>query len=1260
MTRAAPPLALRFPLHGSRLIEASAGTGKTYTIAALYVRLVLGHGPDDTAFSRALLPAEILVVTFTDAATQELRDRIRRRLVESARAFRGELADLPDDFLNGLLADYPVERHAVLARQLDLAAQSMDDAAIATIHGWCQRMLREHAFDSGSLFTEVLEPDLGELLTEAVRDYWRAEAYPLSSDTLALIETAWSSPDAMLPTLRQLFGESDAVPETSLQNVLQHSLAQWQAVKAPWLARADHLEAVLSAALDAGLFLGNKLSHKYLASRLQTLRQWAASPTATAFDKPDNLSKLSLPYLHEALKAKAVMPDSLSQDPVLAALAELPAQVAALSKPVDAAWHHAAQCVAQRFSHAKQARALLGFDDLLTRLDAALQGERGDTLRALIRQQFPVALIDEFQDTDPLQYRLFDALYELAANHRERGIFLIGDPKQAIYSFRGADINAYLKARQDTAGRLSALDTNFRSSQTLVDSVNTLFEQAEDREGAPGFAGAFGYKQAADNPMPFVPVRANRLSRQWAVLDEIAPALTLWTLPGDDLLSKSAYIEAMATRCASEMVRLLSLGQQGRAGFRAANGGLSAVTSADMAVLVRDFSEASAIRTALAARGVRSVYLSDRDSLYDSPEAPDVLRLLMACAAPENEALIRTALASASLAQSLTMLDALQRDDRAREAACLRFADYQRCWRERGVLPLLRRVLFDYDLPARWQAAVDGERRLTNWLHLADLLQQASRELDGEQALIRWLREHIASESRSEGEDTLRLESDEGLVRVITIHKSKGLEYPLVFLPFIATFKDAGSTKKTVMFWHDGKRRRAELNPDDAMRAEADAQRLREDMRLLYVALTRAQHACWLGLAHLAAGKVSALQESAIGVLLWGATPLADPARWAEQLATNLASSAPLSRPGGIQILPTPDATDTVFSAPAPEMQTLVVRPLARRPEQPWWIASYSAIRYESSNAPAGVVPPHPVPALPATQPRHDDAAPQSAREQQQLDDESFSTELIADMPAANLFDGDLLESDLLEKNSAIQQFPRGARWGDFLHGLFEVAAEQGFAAVVRDPSALHAVIEQRCASAGIAEQTLVVQDWILRCLTHPLPLPDGSQAALADAEDWKAELEFLLPAHGVEITALDALAQAETLPGLAKAAAQPGLLNGLFKGFIDLVFVHEGRYFVLDYKSNALGSTAGDYSVDAIAEAMAGHRYDLQYLCYVLALHRQLRVRLPDYDYDRDIGGVVYFFLRGLDGPARGVFSSKPSRQVIEAMDQLFQGGRP
>lgn len=204
---AARPLALDFPLYGSRLIEASAGTGKTYTISALYLRLVLGHGGAQ-AFARPLLPPEILVVTFTDAATRELRERIRNRLVEAAQAFRDEQAG--DPLLRLLRADYPREAWADCAQRLDSAAQWMDEAAISTIHSWCQRMLREHAFDSGSLFTQQLQTDHSELLAEVVRDYWRLHCYPLHGQTLQWVMQAWGSPDGLRAALQALLDEAGA------------------------------------------------------------------------------------------------------------------------------------------------------------------------------------------------------------------------------------------------------------------------------------------------------------------------------------------------------------------------------------------------------------------------------------------------------------------------------------------------------------------------------------------------------------------------------------------------------------------------------------------------------------------------------------------------------------------------------------------------------------------------------------------------------------------------------------------------------------------------------------------------------------------------------------------------------------------------------------------------------------------------------------------------------------------------------------------
>ncbi|MFN3580846.1 MAG: UvrD-helicase domain-containing protein, partial [Pseudomonas sp.] len=273
-TSAQIPLALRCVLRGSRLIEASAGTGKTFTISALYLRLVLGHG-GDAGFGRELLPPDILVVTFTEAATQELRDRIRARLVQAAQAFRDELDEL-DPILQGLRGDYPEVDWASCARKLDIAAQWMDQAAVSTIHSWCQRMLREHAFDSGSLFTQTLETDQRELLAEVARDYWRLHCYRLHGRALAWVDEYWQQPDALLARARVLLDQKLPVSTIELQNLIEESLAsaaaELDALKAPWFDWANELEGILEKARDAKAFNGTSLNRKNLANWLDKLR----------------------------------------------------------------------------------------------------------------------------------------------------------------------------------------------------------------------------------------------------------------------------------------------------------------------------------------------------------------------------------------------------------------------------------------------------------------------------------------------------------------------------------------------------------------------------------------------------------------------------------------------------------------------------------------------------------------------------------------------------------------------------------------------------------------------------------------------------------------------------------------------------------------------------------------------------------------------------------------------------------------------------
>ncbi|MGH2293983.1 MULTISPECIES: exodeoxyribonuclease V subunit beta [Pseudomonas] len=1205
------PLALSFPLHGSQLIEASAGTGKTFTISALYLRLILGHGGEQ-AFGRELLPPQILVVTFTDAATKELRERIRARLAEAARFFRGEL-EAADPLLHQLRSDYPQEAWPRCASRLEIAVQWMDEAAVSTIHGWCQRMLREHAFDSGSLFTQTLETDHTDLLGQVMRDYWRRFCYGMQGEALAWVRGHWGSPDALLPRIRPLFGrvraqQHEQEPEALIEDALAQRTEQLAQLKAPWAQWADELRQICRDAVAAKLADGRKMQARYFEPWFDKLSAWAADEHIVELDLGTGFTRLTPAGMAEAWKS-GEPPDH----PGLRAMQTLQQQLQALASPDARLLEHAASWVSARFEVEKRRRAEMGFDDMLLRLQHALASEAGERLAGLIREQFPVALIDEFQDTDPVQYGIFERIYQITENRTETGLFMIGDPKQAIYAFRGADIYTYLAARRATSGRLHSLDTNYRSSQAMVAAVNQVFLQAETRSQG---RGAFLFREADDNPLPFIEVRAKGRGEQLLVDGEVCAALQCWQLQSEEPVSGTLYRQQLAASCASHIVALLNGGQQGTAGFRNGEGELRPCLPSDIAILVRDGHEAQMIRGELAARDVRSVYLSDKDSVFAAQEAHDLLAWLKACAEPDSERLLKAALASLTLDLSLAALDKLNQDERVWEDWVMRFRRYRETWQRQGVLPMLRHLLHDFQLPRTLIARSDGERVLTNLLHLAELLQQAAGELDGEQALIRHLAEHLSSSGQAGEEQILRLESDEQLVKVVTIHKSKGLEYPLVYLPFICTSKPVDGTRLPLA-WHDSQgNAHLTLTPDQEQIARADDERLAEDLRLLYVALTRAQHACWLGVADLKRGnqKHSQLHRSALGYLLGGGLALPS----SEQLAgwlQALASACPY-----IACPPLPLADDQGYRMPHAERELLPARKPRRAAAENWWIASYSALRVGEQTLGAD-----------------------SSQAQQLLDDEVVDAQVLRELPAEG---GD------------IHRFPRGPNPGTFLHGLLEWAGREGFAEVSGNLELIERTVGQRCNRRDWTGWIATLTPWLHQLLNEPMPvLGQEVSLTLAQLRHYQIEMEFWFASHQVDAEQLDRLVARHTHPGHARPAAQPTLLNGMFKGFIDLAFELDGRYYVADYKSNWLGPDVQAYDSLAMEKAILEHRYDLQYVLYLLALHRQLRARLPDYDYDRHVGGALFIFLRGASSSGHGVYFAKPPRVLIEALDALFRG---
>ncbi len=1236
MTAAHTLDALTFPLTGTRLIEASAGTGKTYTIAALYIRLILGHGlnqaaPEAQQENDPLLPPDILVVTFTEAATRELRERIRTRLTQAAGYFRQKTSDA-DDFLQRLRNDFAVEAWPGCAYRLELAANWMDEAAIYTIHGWCNRMLQQHAFDSGSLFRQEVDNDDQSLLQQVVRDYWRQFFYPLSETACLAVYKLAGSPDQLAQSLKALLFETEAAGLECTDENIFAAFKTWetwelqrreleQQARESWCTDRQAIESLLKESSEQAWLNGNLYRKAGFEEKLQDMAAWAVNGETQAIEALAKYGQqklqAGLTKAHQDKSHRFAQATFLAIDH-LAAHCEREIDISALIT------RHAIHWIRGRYNDEKQRMARMTFDDMLSRLDQALQGPNAARLADSIRRQYPMALIDEFQDTDPVQYRIFARIYPVGIDSRP-GCFMIGDPKQAIYSFRGGDIFTYLKAHQATLGRHYTLGTNFRSTQALVTAVNRVFSHAEAQQAE----GAFGFKSGGRNPLPFLPADARGRDEIWVMDRQPSPALNLWYIAPETALGMPDYRRQMAEATASEIVRLLHAGNRGQTGFKAESGRIRPLQPADIAILVRSGTEAKTMRNALANRQLRSVYLSERESIYASPEASDLLIWLKALAAPRDEGKVRAALGTATVGWSYQALMRLTWDEPAWEQHLERFLLYRQHWQRDGILPALRCLMNDYALPTRLKEADDGERRLTNLLHLAELLQQAGSHLEGEQALIRHLAEAIADGQihQSAQENVIRLESDANLIKIITIHKSKGLEYPLVFLPFICSFREVNSRNNRYYRYHDaGLNLNIDLGKADEYKALNDKERLQEDLRLLYVAITRARYACWLGIAPVKNqnSKYSQLEKSAMGYLLGWRTgsPGSDLPEQLKQLKGDCAD---------IVIAVCPEADPESYH---PQQQPLALDDVpvpATRIADHWWIASYSALQAENT----------------ATASEAETATPDNEAENYREDKQGDEADPSLSIPAA--------------AGSGIHALPRGAGPGVLIHELLEQSAQLGFNHVHAQPEAAGQLIEKIFKQPlwdqhrDILEQAL--KNWL------QLPLLENSPLSLSilDRDAYQAEMEFLLGVDHADVETLDGLVRQTLFAGQPRPRLLPGQLNGLLKGFIDLVFVHNDQYYVVDYKFNSLGGNDSAYGMAALESAMLDKRYDLQAVLYLLALHRLLKVRLGDhYVYDTHIGGGIYLFLRGWQNRGLGRIHLKPPQALIEALDALFTEDKP
>ena len=1184
---------------GTRLIEASAGTGKTWALAALYLRLLL---------ERSLDVQQILVVTFTNAATAELRERIRGRLVETLGCLRGGTGGHgADPFVPGLVAmlrGRGLDGDALAAR-LEVALQAFDEAAIFTIHGFCQRAIADTPFAARlPLALEALADD-AELVAEAASDFWRREVAGAAAPALAAyLAERGDTPEGFAkllarrrarPLARLLWPRALAAPASIDTAALQQA---HEAARTLWQAGRD---AIVQCLRDGGLNRG-------------TFNEKAITTAAAGWD-----AVLAGANAWVELPPKVDLFGTAKHTPNKGRAAPRHAFFDAAQRLLDLRAAAAGSLALQRLAllrrllddgsaalrEAKRRRRVVAFDDMLFNLHERLASDAGGAeLAASLRARFPAALIDEFQDTDPLQYAIFDAVY----GGTELPLFLVGDPKQAIYSFRSADLHAYLRARAQAAARYTLAD-NQRSSRALIDAFNGVFganPRAFMQQGLDYLAVGLGAKTrkvlADDSAQPRAP-------------------LQVWLLPdGPQRLAKRDAADAAIAACAAEIARLVAAGQ--RAEIRI---GDAALRAGDIAVLVRTNAQGSAVRRALARLGVGSVELA-RASVFDSVDAEELGRVLAAIAEPQREALLRAALATELLGLDAATIAALADDEAAWSARIERCVAFRETWRERGVGFLLRELMHAEGVAARLLARADGERRLTNVLHLAECLHEAAQAHPSPDALLRWFESQ--RERRGAGGDAaqLRLESDRNLVQIVTVHRAKGLEYAFVFCPLLwdGYFGSAprNDSRRDGDEYHDAGGSAVidfRKGLDDAYDADA-ARRSRhleiaaEELRLIYVALTRAVHRCTLVAGgYTTHGKRTT--EAAGSLLNWLAAGAGvAPQDWLDG-GGSLDAVAPAWQrlaqrvgDGTIDVAPLPTTVpqDVRAAAVAPERLAALAAP--RRIGPAWRIGSYSALVAGATHE--------------STAADHDLRAQDTAA---------------GAAPAAPPAADDIL------------RFPRGAAAGVAVHALFEHA---DFTDAATWPGAVAAALG--ALRSGDASHAAMLRRLLENVLTTALPVGTPTPLRLAGVPRARrlVELEFHLPVPRLDAAALDAL-----LAGLGHAAPRLDFatLRGYLTGFIDLVVEHDGRYFVVDWKSNHLGDDAADYGAAPLAAAMAAQGYHLQALIYAVALDRLLARRVPGYDAATHFGGVLYLFVRGVrpgwtqaDGTPAGLHFERPAAQAL------------
>ncbi|ADA79026.1 exodeoxyribonuclease V subunit beta [Francisella tularensis] len=1203
-------------LQGRHIIEASAGTGKTFNITKLYIRLLL---------EKKLLPSNILVMTFTKDATQEIIGRVEKEI-------RDVLASYTDEKKESDKENYKHLKRSLL---------EIDEAAIFTIHGFCKKVLSEQAFASGIEMDVSMEVDTSDILQKVVEDFFRKHINKSETNFGYLQIYKLHTPEKFLDDLENIIRSNYEILTKQAISLDEFKILKKQQLEL-FINNHDIVDDFLSK-LGKGELQGKRVDEYY------RVLEWLKLDNQTLF--PENISIITD---GRKISAKLIKPIFIG----IKELRDLQQEI----KQAQAAQFIRKAClqIRQDFAKAKEQKGVLDFDDLITKLCQSVK--KSPELVKTLQKQYPVALIDEFQDTDAEQYEILDTIYPLknSSSHSHEGrnlltnglnlkdtrlreydsssdqndsnllLLMIGDPKQAIYGFRGGDIFTYLKAKDSCPEENQwSMDTNWRSTGEMIKAYNRLFYKQDyqpEEEGQIGtniFSDGIGYQLVKASP------DADKKTKDFD--DNFKPINYFYYEVAEDD-NKSDIDTNLSLWTVNEITRLLNTQK---------------VAENDIAILVENGKQAKIIQQALQAKNLSSVYLSQRDNVYHSQEAKEILALMEGINDLENKSMLKRALSTSLLGGRADKFisyidenDVSAWDDEIEKAKSLR-----QQWHKYGFMTFIMQIIHENFT----QRADSKERIITNILHLAELIKVAENKYKHSNQLIKWYRHQLNNTATSEGE--LRLESDDNLIKIITIHGSKGLEYSVVFIPFAcyASTKKFETSNFTKYYDGDLKQTVYKIGKDDSVKQQADKEVIEELMRLFYVAVTRAEHRCYIGVA-----KYNNSEKSPLARFL-GYQKDDD---WLEKIQSITANPANQSLLINIADMREFSLKNLSSKDKNSDYDTLKANYISKLENDSWEMLSFSKISKSKV---------------------------QNTALEKEIDEAEDDKTQASDRKLAFRFTAS-----------------KGADMGNILHNVLE---HTDFSLDEIDGNLLQEQMDRYKVVA--AEDFDNLKLWLEECLEAHIPYIDTSfsssnesiQYGLFDIKDkgfclktipnskTLKEAEFYFPVKNENLYKTNILEILQEYRELTKLKTYShsyvggnlptnyqdlrdtrlreygNLTNvsnqkifGMLHGFIDLIFEYEGKFYVADYKSNYLGDTLEDYNQQAMQEKNQSSFYDLQYLIYSVALDKYLRQNIESYNYEKHFGGVYYFYLRGMkDG--YGVYRARPNLEIINKLASLFNG---